>query len=352
MQASGLSNTRTARNPELHYDAFPSVVVPSWKRPDTVPAINAGRRTALIEYDGHVYIVGPDARHELASSDFGRDLTNNYYTSHTYHALMRGALAFMGEERIDVLALGLPMDRFEHPEIIKSLQEHYQGKTIDIGFGRKVEIGQVTINPQPFGGYISLGSHLQAINETFAKYPKAKIGPLKSIDEIRDLNVLIVDTGAYTLDWLFMSPRGPILSASSAANNAGRHRIVRRLYEQISQETGNKPPISILFDIDDAERTGKLIRIDGRTYDFSEEKFQTTIEGAVRDSVGQMFEHLGGNVDRVDLIAVVGGEPKHVANAIAKQRPLIPLFVAPAAGKNQSDFLQSYRIPGLRLSSL
>lgn len=314
----------------IRFASFPSVAVPTRARPD-LPQINPGRRTTLVAYEGHTYSVGPDVRHELAGNDFGRDLTDSYYTSHIYHTLMRGALALMGETEIDVLVLGLPMDRFDYPELIESLEKHYTDR-IDPGFNRSVKIHRVIIHPQPFGGYVGLGRHLNLINETFKRYPEARIDPLKSADAIRDLNVLVVDSGAYTLDWLFMSPTGPVRAASAAANNAGRHRVVRRLYDLVSSEIGRKPPISFLFDIDDAERNNKPLRLDGRIFDFNEPRFQALIEEAIEDSVQQMFEHLGGNADRIDLIAVVGGEPNHIARAIAKRRPMIPLFVAPSHG--------------------
>lgn len=317
----------THATPEgIGYASFPSVAVPTRTRPD-LPQIMASRRTTMVEYEGHTYLIGPDARHELAGQDFGRDLTDGYYQSHVYHALMRGALAFIGEPVIDVLVLGLPMDRFDHPDLIEALKTHYQGN-VQLGFNRQASIGQVIVHPQPFGGYVGLGKHIAAINAAAKRFPQAKLPTLRSPDDIRELNVLVVDSGAYTLDWLFMSPTGPVRSASAAANNAGRHRVVRRIYDQVCVEIGRKPPISFLFDIDEAERQKKPLRIDGRLFDFSETRYQLLIEEAVADSVQQMLEHLGSNIDRIDLIAVVGGEPNHVAQAISKRRPNVPLFVA------------------------
>lgn len=298
----------------------------------------AGRRTILVEYNNRHYVLGPDIKHELAANDFGRDLTDSYYQSDVYHALMRGALAIMGEPEIDVLVLGLPMDRFDYPALIKDLENHYTGQ-IQLGFDRSVNIKRVVIHPQPFGGYIGLGRHLDLINAAIQKYPQAQLPTLQSPADIRTLNVLVIDDGAYTLDWLFMTPTGPVRAASAAANNAGRHRAVRKLYDMVCAEIGRKLPISFLYDIDDAERLGHALRIDGRIFNFKESHYQAALEEAIEDSVQQMFEHLGGNIDRIDIIAVVGGgEPQHVANAIAKRRPSIPIFVAPTAGKHSSIF--------------
>lgn len=320
----------------VEFSHFPSIAIPTQPQAE-LPKINSGRDITLVQFGDHTYMVGPDAHYELAGSDFARDLTDGYYSSSTYHALMRGALALMGDEYIDVLVLGLPMDRFEYPEIAERLKKEYEG-VIDLGFNRRVEIKNVVVHPQPFGGYVGLSQHVDGINSALEQYPDAQIAPLADAMELQNLNVLVVDTGAFTLDWLFMSPKGPVRAASSAANNAGRHRVIQRVYEQVCKEMSRKPPISYLLDIDNAERLGKPCRIDGRVFNFKDERFQNIILEAVDDSVQQMFAHLGGNADRIDLIAVVGGEPRHVAEAIKRRRPHIPLFVTPVDGKTPSIF--------------
>lgn len=331
---AGFGMTKYAYRSEgaVRFAAFPSVALPTRVRPSlpTVGPIGTGK-SVLVEVSGHTYMVGPDARYELAANEFGRDLTDQYYQSDTYHAVMRAALAFMGEPHIDVLVLGLPMDRFDTPAVVDSLSNHYQGQ-VDLGLGKRVTIERVIVHPQPFGGYLGLGRHLGAINEAIKNYPESGLEPLQSTEEILDLNVLIVDSGAYTLDWLMMGPSGPIRSASAAANNAGRHRVVRKLYDEVASELGRKPPVSFMFDIDEAERSGKPVRLDGRLFDFKQPRYQAIIEEAVKDSVQQMREHLGAKIDRVDLIAVVGGETSHVAKAIAHAHPNIPMFVAPSNG--------------------
>ena len=119
-------------------------------------------------------MVGPDARHEQAAYEFGRDHTDQNHQSDTYHAVMRAALAFMGEPRIDVLVLGLPMDRLDTPSVVESLSSHYQGQ-IDLGLGKRVTIERVIVHPQPFGGYIGLGHHLDASTKPSRTTPKADL---------------------------------------------------------------------------------------------------------------------------------------------------------------------------------
>jgi len=338
---AGFGVTKFSHRPDrqsskVAFSSFPSVAMQVQRTPN-IHEITRGRRTALVEYKGNTYSIGPDAYHELAGNMFGRNLSGDYYTSDIYHALMRGALSFMDEKAIDVLVLGLPMDRFDYPDLIESLQKEYTG-LVDIDSRRSIAIGQVIVHPQPFGGYIGLGRHINGINEAAKNYPHAKLPHLKSAQDILDLNVLIVDSGAYTLDWLFMKPSGYIRNASSAANNAGRHRIVRQLYDKIKSELAEAPPINLLFDIDEAERKKTPIRIKGRAFDLQEEKYQTLIRHAVDDSIRQMEEHIGANIHRVDLIAVVGGEPSHVSHAIQRKLPEIPLFVVPSGGEYPSIY--------------
>jgi len=51
-----------------------------------------------------------------------------------------------------------------------------------------------------------------------------------------------------------------------------------------------------------------------------------------------MMEHVGSNIHRVDMIAVVGGEPSHAAAAIRRKLTKIPLFSVPANGNTHPIF--------------
>lgn len=320
----------------IEFGSFPSVAVPIVRMP-AVPEVTRGRRSTVVEYNGNAYSVGPDAHHELAGNMFARDLSGDYYQSDIYHALMRGALSFMNEDRIDVLVLGLPMDRFDYPTLIEALQSHYTGD-IRIDGARQVRIEKVVVHPQPFGGYIGLGRHVHEINLAAKGFPQAKLPEIKEAKDLLELSILVVDSGAYTLDWLFMVPSGHVRSASSAANNAGRHRIIRQIYDGIKNDLEEAPPLSLLLDIDQAELLKKSIRIKGRAFDLQEERFQSMIRNATDDSIRQMIEHIGSNIHRVDMIAVVGGEPDHAAAAIRRKLPEIPLFCVPRHGRNPAIF--------------
>lgn len=261
----------------------------------------------------------------MVASDFGRDMTDAYYDSKVYHALMRGALSYMGEDHIHTLVLGLPMNHFEKKDRVAKLQAAYMGK-IDLGQGRSVTIDNTIVHPQPFGGYISLGHDLEGINKTFAQYPQSGLVPLESAEGLADLNILIVDPGEYTLDWLLMTPGGQAQRVSSAASDAGRHRILREIHKILEAKMGRPLGPSFITYIDEALRLKKPLRLAGQAFDLTGPEFKDAMEKAVEDPVRQLFESLRGADDRIDLIAVLGGSPGEVAAAIRRARPLLPVY--------------------------
>lgn len=298
--------------------------------------VESGRQrdTVLVEYGSRSYEVGKDVRHNIAGNDFGRDMTDAYYDSTVYHALMRGALAYMGDKRIDTLVLGLPMNHFANKERVAKLESEYTG-SIDLGHGKSVTICKAVVHPQPFGGYISLGNELDGINDTLSEYSQCGIKPLKSAEDLKALNVLIVDPGEFTLDWLMMTPGGAAQRVSSATSDAGRHRVLRDVHALLSEKIGKPLGASFMADIDDALRTKLPFRFGGRSYDLQDEEFQKTIERAVEDPVRQLFEGLRGAEDRIDLVAVMGGSPFEIANAIRKRNPFLPVYCpADATGQD------------------
>ena len=318
-------------------DSFLSIAIDADKEQVSVES-GRKRDTVLVSYEDRSYEVGKDVRHTIVASDFGRDMTDSYYESRVYHALMRGALVYMDEPHIDTLVLGLPMNHFENKERVQTLQKQYTG-SIDLGHGRSMTIGEAIVHPQPFGGYLSLGHDLDGINKTLRDYPECALNPLSSVDELGELNVLIVDPGEYTLDWLLMTPGGQAQRVSSAAGDAGRHRVLRDVRTLVSAKLGRPLGPSFLTDIDVALREKKPLKIGGRTTPLDTPDVLAVIEKAVEDPVRQLFEGLRGADDRIDIIAVLGGSPAEVAAAIRRARPYLPVYCpADATGQTASLF--------------
>ena len=81
----GFGLTKFTHGPESAktFRAFPSVAVPARGRTSTGYGDGSGLKT--VEFDGGTYLVGPDARRELAGNELGRDLTEDFYRSPVYH---------------------------------------------------------------------------------------------------------------------------------------------------------------------------------------------------------------------------------------------------------------------------
>ena len=316
---------KTSKPGDVVCDSFLSMAIAVDKL--QIEVDNSSRRDShLVSYGGESFEVGKGVVHNLVASDFGRDMTDKYYDSKVYHALMRGALASIDEPVITTLVLGLPMNHFENKERIAKLCSEYTGP-IELGSGKTVNILKTIVHPQPMGGYLSLGHEIDGINEALKSYPKCGIEPLKGPADLQNLNVLVVDPGEFTLDWLMMTPSGPAQRVSNAISDAGRHRVLRDVHKMLSAEINRPLGVSFYTAIDEALRTKKPIRIGGLAYRLDTKEYQAIIDKAVEDPVRQLLEGLRGADDRVDLVAVLGGSPIEIADAIRRARPNLPLFV-------------------------
>ncbi len=121
---------------KVHYDLFPSIALGVDRRRYELGEKNSDN-VKVVSYKGESFVVGPDVGKRVAgSSDFGRHLDDKYYESAPYHALMRGALAYIGEDRIDVLALGLPVSHFRDPAKAAALRRPTPAVSTSMATGR------------------------------------------------------------------------------------------------------------------------------------------------------------------------------------------------------------------------
>ncbi len=249
-------------------------------------------------------------------------LTDAFYDSPHYHASMRAALLYAGEDRINALCLGLPLNHLNTPGRAAKLQNAYSGK-IHLTDKQYVEIEKVLIQPQPFGAFIGLGKRWQRLNNVLAE---ANHDKLTKPADLNNLAILIVDPGEFTLDWLLMRNGAPLMKASNAIGDAGRHRIIRELHKQVQDDLGSPLGTSFYADINDALRGGKKLRVRNQVFDLQSEKYQNVVQAAIADPVQQMLEGIRGADDRIELVVVMGGAPEYITSAIKKQRPWLPVY--------------------------
>jgi plasmid segregation protein ParM len=312
------------------FDCFPSAAIEVTKTADggALSSIGADRDVVDVRYDGRDYRVGRDIRHEMIGNDFGKDMTDTYYDSAVYHALMRGALSYMDEPVINTLCLGLPMNHYMAPGRHDKLKKAYEG-VIEINQAKSIVIENVVIQPQPFGAYAGLGTKVKELNVILKE---SGLDLIKNPADLKEMTVLVVDPGEYTLDWLLMTGTGPIMKVSNAIGDAGRHRVIREIHKLIAEKMGRPVGSSFFSDIDLCLRNEKPLRIAGQMFDLQSDEFQSLIMKTIDDPIRQLFEGLRGGDDRIDMAVVMGGSPGDVAKAIKRARPWLPVFCG-----NQND---------------
>lgn len=308
---------------------FPSMAVPS--DPATMRSLSIrDRNTIDVTVNGAQYEVGVDVLQAQTGNDVGREIGESWSRSDTYRAVMLGAMHYMNVPEIDTLVLGLPVNQYLSEERCNQLAREYTGE-FKLPGGRAVTIKEVVLRPQPFGGYIDMGNHLDLINKSIAELKKSADVNL-AISEINDAAalvenhcVLIVDPGEHTLDWLLVD-RGQInTKASGAASDSGRHRIVRDVQRALENDLSRQINPANIPRINEALRTGQPLRLGGQQIDLKD--YDTVVAQSVADPISRLIEGLRGLEDRIDLILVVGGHPGIYERALKERFPFTPVVV-------------------------
>lgn len=309
-------------------DNFPAMAIPS----DPSEMRQLGRRsrdTVDVPVDGAMYEVGKEILLAQTGNDFGREITDEFYRSAIYEALMKGAFRYMGDEVIDVLVIGLPVNQYQNSERSNELIQKYGNAELDLGTDSagnslSIKIRDVVVRPQPLGGYLEMFNQIDVVNEAI-KATGGALKPVKDVDELVELTTLIVDPGEHTLDWL-MVQRGDInRKASGAASDSGRHRVVREVYNALTAKLGRPLGSYMLPKINEALRTNRPIKFEGEEFDLAE--FGPVVRASVQDPINRLIEGTRGMMGSVDLIVIVGGHPELYRNEMQSRYPKIPVVI-------------------------
>lgn len=317
---------KRAANGNIEFMSFPSIAVPA--DPSLMRGLHTRARSTFdVPVGDDLYEVGIDVTMAQTGNDFGREITDNWVNSPIYEALMKGALRYQNEARIDMLYLGLPVSHYLVQERQDALREKYQGKVVHLGDGQSVSVGRVHVIPQPLGGFLDLADNLDALNDIIQNgQDKFEIQPLQSAEDIKELTVLVVDPGENTLDWLFVQEGRINEKASGATSDAGRHRVVRSVAESLEAKIGSPVNKSNLPRINDALRGDWRIKLNGKFHDLRE--FEPRIRAVIKDPINRLIEGLRGLEDRIDVIGVVGGHPEFYRDELQSRFENIPIFVS------------------------
>lgn len=312
---------------EIHPFCFPAVALPA-KANKSVFLEDSN--TYSVPVNGVRYEVGPGIVDVKVANEGGRQIDPSYYCSPVYQALMLGALRYMhelGDRNIDVLTVGLPVNQFVQSDRREYLERTYTGELVVGMEGQKVTVHNVVVQPQPLGGYfcVEYGGHIDDINAFLA----AGGYDLQGIKSLRDIAVLIVDPGEFTLDWLLVKNGKVHPKASDAINDAGRQLVLRSVKDRLEDDLGVKLSPHILPQLDEALRSGKPLWYQSKKYDLT--PYAAQVQLAVADPVNMLIDGLRGMEDYLDLIIMVGGFSEPYRKALQQKLPRVPIFDAPSA---------------------
>ncbi len=281
-------------NGNLIYTSFPSIAPRASKMESTDFAMLNQRDTTVVSVDGIDYEIGPDSP-LLETAESQRTLNDQYIFSSQHKALVYGALDYMGEDVIDVLVVGLPVNTYKlHHEKVKAM---IVGKHVINQSGKTVEVKNALVIPQPMGGL-----HY-ALND-----------PTLKEHDLKESNYLIVDPGYLTFDFI-VSSGDKIIEKRSGSHAGGVSRVISAIAESIERKFGHK--YENLHAIDKGLRKRK-IRISGKDEDLVEHIKNT--KPVIEAPIIYMMNIVGDGSD-IDFIVLVGGGAKVFDKTLKERYP-------------------------------
>lgn len=271
--------SRKGSTGEIEYMAFPSLA-PRASQLDMSSSFLGQRDTHVVTVDGVEYEVGVDSGN-LDTSDASRSLNNSYIFTEQYKAVFLGALAYIDEEVIDVLVVGLPLSGMNQANKLKAMMEG----THRINANKSVTVKSALVVPQPLGGLRYCLTLSQAGS------------PFEFMSEE---NNLIIDPGFLTFDYLF-AHGSMVVENRSGAHPGGVSKVLLALAQSISRKHGIT--YENLMAIDRGLRR-RRIKINGADEDLTEHIKNT--KDVLEASVNAMKNRVGDGSD-IDNIILLGG---------------------------------------------
>ncbi|QXW20373.1 ParM/StbA family protein (plasmid) [Comamonas aquatica] len=283
-------------------------------RSDANPILSVGMNALAgvnVVVDGISYFVGPDATLQTKGRE-SRTITENFVNTNEYMALFKGGIHYIlkdhaatvkGQKNVNIrrLVVGLPLNTFDQKnEEVKEMFEGnhkvpgIDGETVD------VTINAVTVIRQPQGAMLNSGSK-------------------KSQAEMQDYyaqNLLIIDLGGGTCDWLLSNDR-KILRHRSDAYPKGVLACVFAICDAINKGYSTDP--MVVQRIDDALRSGKQsFKLNGVEYKTADYLSQT--KQVLHECLNQVMTSVG-SLTSIDQIIFTGGGGKLLHGAAQEVWP-------------------------------
>lgn len=250
-----------------------------------------------VDVDGSSYFVGPDSGLQTKGRE-SRTISENFVETPEYMALYKGALHYIlrdyaqqikGHEKVSIrrVVAGLPLNTFsEKKESVRALLEGTHQIPAPDGKTMEVIVKSVTVIPQPQGAMINAGTSL----------------PKNEMKDFYSQNLLIIDLGGGTCDWLLSNDR-KIISSRSGAYQKGVLACVFAICESINKSFATDP--LVIQRIDDALRNGKTsFKLSGNEYQVA--KYMQHAKHILNECLNQVFTSVG-SLTSVDKIIFTGG---------------------------------------------
>lgn len=206
------------------------------------------------------YFVGPDSALHAKGRE-SRSISDNFVFTEEYRALFIGALnyvlrnhikAIRGKKEVIIqrVVVGLPLNTFV--ELRQKVREMFEGHhtvpSPDNSGDLNVTVKSVTVLPQPQGAMVSSGAKL----------------PIAEMKDYYSQNILVIDMGGGTCDWLMCNDRRAVV-ARCGAYQKGVIACVYAICDSLNKNFRDDP--LVVQRIDDALRDGKeSFKLSGRQY--------------------------------------------------------------------------------------
>lgn len=244
-----------------------------------------------ITIDKVTYLVGPNSEAQ-ASSNVVRFNHADFSMTNNYLALVRGALAYMKVDVIDVLVLGLPLTTFRtHRErLAKKMTGDHEipnpmlKKNPNVEPTIKVKVRKVEVVPQPAGTLY--------YNSSLKEQP----------ENMKSSRNLVIDAGYGTLDWFLTDGSSAIKDRCNASINAASQVAKQVAYKIDSSQANN---LSTLSRIDTALINRGIFTCNGKKYNIKDD-FNNLVEETITSAISEMMRGIDTYKD-IDHIFLTGG---------------------------------------------
>jgi plasmid segregation protein ParM len=277
-------------------DLFPSIAALS-PQEEMGGDFFVARNTRVIESGGLFWEVGPDVGDIKTTNDV-RALHENFIHSEQWKVLFLGALAYMEEDTIDYLVLGLPVSDMKRSDEVRKLAE----STHKVN-GKEITVKNVFVIPQPLGTLYNY-----AIREDkFEKF-------MNSI-------TLVVDPGYLTFDFL-VTKGFSVNSHRSGARPGGMSSILNAISGSISKLEGTE--FEDLEQIDAALKIHlpkkkdekRVVSLYGKEIELTPH-IKNTVP-VIESSMNYMLQKIGTSKDINQII--MGGGPNRIFDKSIKKQ--------------------------------